>query len=322
VYRSFPVAVVPERERFGYFQSVVDDVFCPMRVEPTGSSRNAFRGTVEAADLGRVRLARVATSPCSVYRGRGHVARLGDAPYLVKFQLRGESLWSQFGREVHLRPGDFVIASMSEPYRLQLFDDFEMPVLALAPRTMRELTPNPDEFLGLRMSGEDADCGLLSSFVAQVVSRMNRLPEPMVSRVEANILDLLGGVLGARTSASAATAGQQLAQMKAFIAEHLADRGLGPAMLAAAFRVSIRRVHALFAPDGVSVGRLVRRLRVHAAQRLLERQRHRSLTDIALDCGFYDLSHLSRCFREELGQSPREYRELCRAMPATDRDDA
>ena len=43
---------------------------------------------------------------------------------------------------------------------------------------------------------------------------------------------------------------------------------------------------------------------------MLREERHKSLTDIALDCGFYDLSHLSRCFREEFGQTPREFRAL------------
>src|SRR5208282_6306377 len=102
---------------------------------------------VEATDIGSVRLAKVAASPCEVTRIAGDVARLSDAPYLVKFQMKGESHWSQRNRRVHLRPGDFVIASMSEPYSLQLLDDFEMPVLALTSRTMRTLTRDPDQFL-------------------------------------------------------------------------------------------------------------------------------------------------------------------------------
>jgi len=89
---------------------------------------------------------------------------------------------------------------------------------------MRALTPNPDQFLGVRMAGDDADCGLLSSFVAQVVARMSRLREPMISRVEANILDLLGGVLGARAAAGVVSTTQQLGQIKGYIERHLHDR--------------------------------------------------------------------------------------------------
>jgi len=94
--------------------------------------------------------------------------------------MKGESHWSQRNKTVHLTPGDFVIASMAEPYSLQLFDDFEMPVLALTSRTMHTLTRDPDQFLGVRMAAEEADCGLLSSFVSQVVARISRLKEPMI----------------------------------------------------------------------------------------------------------------------------------------------
>lgn len=310
MYESFPIARLPQRERFDYFQAVVDRVFCPMQVQPIGASRDAFRGGVETATLGSLRLANVATSACSVRRSGGDVGRQAEAPYLVKFQLKGESLWTQRNRALHLRAGDFVIASMAEPYSLVFRDDFEMPVLALGAATMRRLTPDPDRFLGVRMSGEDADCGLLSSFVAQVVARMSRLREPMVRRLEANILDLLGGVLSARLADRGPTPAEQLAQIKAYIAEHLHDRRLGPAMIASAFAVSTRYVHALFEPEPLTVGRYIRRLRVAACRRLLVGGAGRSLTDIALDCGFYDLSHMTRCFRDEFGVTPREVRLL------------
>jgi hypothetical protein len=128
-----------------------------------------------------VRLAKVSASPCEVTRFDGDVARLSEAPYLVKFQMKGESHWSQRSKTVHLTPGDFVIASMAEPYSLQLFEDFEMPVLALTSRTMHTLTRDPDQFLGVRMAVEEADCGVLSSFVSQVVARISRLQEPWIA---------------------------------------------------------------------------------------------------------------------------------------------
>jgi AraC-like DNA-binding protein len=313
VHQSFAIATVPQGRRFDYFQSVVDQVFCPMQVQPKGVSTQAFRGCVEATTLGRVRLARVATSPITVRRGGGDVGRITEAPYLVKFQLKGESFWTQRGREVNLRPGDFVISSMAEPYSLVFREDYEMPVLGLSPATMRHLTPDPDRFLGVRMAGEDADCGLLSSFIAQVVTRMSRLREPMISRVEANILDLLGGVLSARSGSGALSAEQQLGQIKAYIEAHLHDRRLGPSMIAAAFSISTRQLHSLFEAEPTSVGRYIRGLRLNACRRLLlERTAGstRSLTDIALECGFYDLSHMSRCFRDQFGVTPREFRAL------------
>ncbi len=310
MYQSFPVTAVPQRERFSYFHSVVDQLFCPMQLQPRGQSSEFFRGCVDAADIGSVRLAKVSASPCEVTRFKGDVGRLSDAPYLVKFQLKGESDWSQCNRQVHLKPGDFVIASMAEPYSLRLHDDFEMPVLALTARTMRTLTRDPDQFLGVRMAAEEADCGLLSSFVAQVVTRISRLREPMISRIEANILDLLGGVLSARSGQATPSTAQMIGQMKAYIDHHLHDQRLGPAMIAAAFNVSKRRIHSLFATDGVTLGRYVRLMRLEASRRTIRENPRMSLTEVALGCGFYDLSHMSRCFREQYQLTPRDFRAL------------
>jgi AraC family transcriptional activator of tynA and feaB len=315
MYESLPVSVAQRAERFDYFQSVVDRVFCNMQVKPGGGPGKPFEGVVEVADLGSVRLARVATAACTVHRRPEHIARIREPSYLVKFQLKGESHWTQRGREVHLRPGDFVIASTAEPYTLRFQEDYEMPVLAVSVATMRDLVVNPDRFLGVRMMREDADCGLLSSFVAQVVARMAHLREPMISRIEANILDLLGGILSTRNRHGSLSPSQQLVQIKGYIQQHQHDRRLRPAMIAAAFSISTRQLHSLFEAETLTVERYIRRLRVHASRLRLQAAgpgSGQSLTDIAMDCGFYDLSHMSRSFREEFGISPLEFR-ACRA---------
>lgn len=309
MYQSYPIAARDPGERFEFFQDIVERVFCPMQIEASRAVRDCFRARLEATDLGSVQVVRVSTSPVMVQRRAHDIARIADPPYLVKFQLAGESLWTQRGRQVHARPGDFVICSTAEPYSLCFRGEYEMPVLVVPQSIMRRLTPDPDQFLGVRMAGEDADCGLLSSFVAQVVARMSRLPEAIVRRAEANILDLLGAVLSARSRPGTLTRAQQLAQMKTYVRNHLQDRRLGPALIATAFGVSTRYVHALFETEGITLGRYIRTLRVAACRAALEAAGpgRVSLTDIALSWGFYDLSHMTRCFRDEFGAPPRRF---------------
>jgi AraC-like DNA-binding protein len=312
MHQSYALTPVDARERFDYFASLVDEVFCPMRCEPRCPPER-FAAHLETAELGSIRLARVSTSPVTVTRRFTDVARIADPPYLVKFQLRGESRWSQRGREVHLRPGDFVIASTAEPYRLEFIGPYEMPVLAVPGSTMRELTTDPDRFLGWRMPAEDACCGLLSSFVAGVVSRLARLPGPMAERVETNIIDLLGGVLSAHDGKSTAhTREAQLRQIKRFVARVLRDRNLGPEMVAQAIGVSTRYVHKLFAGEELTLNRYIRAERLKACRRMLEdpASTELSITEIALHWGFYDLPHMSRSFRQSFGISPKEFRAL------------
>lgn len=309
MYQSYPITARQPAERFDFFQGVVDEVFCPMQMETDRRLRASFEASLEAVALGNTHIVRVSTSPIAVRRRAQDIARIGDPPYLVKFQMKGESLWSQRGREVHSRPGDFIICSTAEPYSLTFKGCYEMPVLVVSQSIMRRLTPDPDQFLGMKMSGEDADCGLLTSFVGQVVARMSKLSAQMARRVEGNILDLLGGVLSARAQRGAVTRSQQLAHIKAYIADHVQERSLTPAVIAGAFGVSTRYIHAIFETEGITVSRYIRALRVAGCRRAIESADSApwSLTDIALSWGFYDLSHMTRCFREEFGSPPGRF---------------
>jgi AraC-like DNA-binding protein len=139
---------------------------------------------------------------------------------------------------------------------------------------------------------------------------MSRLQEPMISRVEANILDLLGAVLSARSSAATLTSEQQVQRIRAYIDHHLHDRQLGPQMIASAFSISIRTLHAVFSGEPLSVSRYIKTRRLEGCRRVLEDpqlRRGRTLTDLAHDYGFYDLSHMTRSFRELYGTAPSDY---------------
>lgn len=311
MYDAYSTAALPQRERFDFFCDVVERVFCPMSISATQRSAGHFRGSLSVAGLGsRARMALVATSPCTVRRRAEDIARISVPDYLVKFQLKGRSIWTQRRREVHLRPGDFVIASTAEPYCLQLVDEYTMPVLVLSDAMMRDLTADPDQFLGVRMSGEEADCGLLTSFVGEVVARMNRLDSAMLARSEANILDLLRGILSARAKKRTVSAAEQRALIKSFIRARLTDHRLGPAMIAEQFGITTRYVHALFSEDPETIGEYIRTLRLHSCREALESSAasDQSLTDFALSWGFYDLSHMSRCFRAAFDLTPTEVR--------------
>lgn len=318
MYQSFPISKIRREERFDYFLSVIDEVFCPMHCAPVDSA-DRFLASLDAAELGDLRLARISTSPVAVSRRPRDIARIDDPPFLLKFQIRGEARWSQRGRQVHLRPSDFVIASTAEPYRLDLTAAHEMLVLAVPGTTMRGLTADPEQFLGRRMPAEDAACGLLSSFVIQVARRLPRLPEAMAERVRTNVLDLLGGVLDARgTSKVDRSREAQLRRIRRFIDQNLRLRHLGPEMIAQAFGISTRYLHKLFVDEEQTVASHIRSQRLRACRQALADPAcaDTSITDIALQWGFYDLPHMTRCFRAAYGITPTEFRRSRRAGAA------
>jgi AraC family transcriptional regulator len=62
---------------------------------------------------------------------------------------------------------------------------------------------------------------------------------------------------------------------------------------------------------GITFGAHLRSLRVEHARRAL-RETDKAIAEIALECGFFDQSHLSRVFRDATGLSPARFRRIAR----------
>jgi AraC-like DNA-binding protein len=69
-----------------------------------------------------------------------------------------------------------------------------------------------------------------------------------------------------------------------------------------------RRMKKIFQ---LSAGQYLMKARVDAAARLLQHS-NRSMSDIALQAGFFDQSRLSRVFRRVTGMTPGQYRQIIR----------
>jgi AraC-like DNA-binding protein len=65
--------------------------------------------------------------------------------------------------------------------------------------------------------------------------------------------------------------------------------------------------------EGMTMREYLRMLRLRQARHLLSTSR-RSVTSIAWECGFTDISHLSRTFSSSLGASPKIYRKIFRRV--------
>ena len=75
-------------------------------------------------------------------------------------------------------------------------------------------------------------------------------------------------------------------------------------------KISKRYIQAILSDRGVSFRALLLKRRLEAARNMLKDSAaaSRSITEIALICGFSELSHFSKCFSREFGASPREFR--------------
>ncbi|MGJ7546188.1 helix-turn-helix domain-containing protein [Variovorax sp. LT1R16] len=103
-----------------------------------------------------------------------------------------------------------------------------------------------------------------------------------------------------------------LAAVRAYIAEHHVDPMLRPVDVANGLGLSLRRLHALAAAEGVSCMDLVYSCRLERARALLlaSSGADLSMKDIAAAAGFTSPAHFSRRFTQRFGYPPRALRAL------------
>lgn len=97
---------------------------------------------------------------------------------------------------------------------------------------------------------------------------------------------------------------------QAEIANHLGDRMVSLEWLAAQLKLAPRHLQRVFSANGTSFSDELRQARLRRARAMLEDPRHgnRTISAIALECGFPEATVLNRLFRQEYGMTPSEVR--------------
>ena len=247
----------------------------------------------------------------------------GDLFFAVN--LAGRSNVVQGQREITFGDGEAVLLSCAdgdfgvartEPVR---FVGLRMPRKQLAPlipdvddRTMRVVPPGAHPVK------------LLTGYLA-ALTELHDLLSPATSRVIAgHVHDLVALSIAptrdAVAFAEASVRAARLRTIKSDVVGSLEDCTLSVAAVAARHRVTPRYVHKLFESEGATFTRFLTERRLDRAHRMLRDERlvARTITSIAYDVGFNDLSHFNRAFRRRYHATPSDVRAAAGRDPTRD----
>ncbi|MFT3777159.1 MAG: helix-turn-helix transcriptional regulator [Ottowia sp.] len=161
-----------------------------------------------------------------------------------------------------------------------------------------------------------ADSAALALAYAGLLTSQGTLAGAPLASAVAHLHELIAGAIAPRWAAGQPPGGEaQRAPLLALVQQSIRARlewpGLDLAHVARLHHTTPRQLQRLFASQGTCFTDFLAEARMQRARALLASpaQRHRRVLDIALDCGFDNLSAFGRAFRRRFGITPGDARQ-------------
>jgi AraC-like DNA-binding protein len=284
--------------------------WCPGKT-PAG----AFSASLRHKVIGEINVIESRCDPCTGYRTARHVESVEEpAVVLLSYLEGGEHI--EFGGELYtVAAGDTFVWDSSKTTKFEVYESlhkvaFAMPARLLSHHALSALNQMPRKFD--RSSGSRF---LLSNLIRVVADR-----DFDDAEVEADtILNAVNAfVLGARPGDADhdnSLSERQRREILRYIDQHLPDPTLSVSHIAAVHRISKRYLHWLFRDQSVTVNELIILKRLEGCQRDLSSLggAHLQVGQIAYAWGFSNISHFSKRYRAQYGESPTETRQRAAA---------
>lgn len=294
-------------DRVDYWRgAMISSLAAECSIEPTGDG--PFDAAMAALDCGPLQLLQVSGSPFWIDR---HGPGRPDWVSLL-VQLEGQAMVADRRRQAQLGPGDLCLIAPDRDICVHRQTRFRQVLVDLPAGVLREAWP---DWVDHSMQRLDAvrpavqATAELTRFIAGHGQQLGDDGRDAIGEAVLRLIEKLAGprrrgrALGDAAAPAASAALRQRRRAEAFIREHLHDRHLDVARIAAHLGVSNRYLHRLFA-DGPQVMQWALEQRLQACREELAGRGTRPVADIAWAWGFASAAHFSRAFKKRFGVPP------------------
>lgn len=306
----FATSDYPEAHRLARCREVIGAVLGAVEIEPVEGA--PFHAQTVGCALPGVDLLTCFVSRCRACR---HSARAkGDAVVLAR-PVSGPMVVSQHGREVRVRPGEAILVATDRPWSCDVSDADRVDYMMLSRGALRFILGDLDTALLTPVASDNAAMLLLVHYAGALLRGMLPLRTPEHAQLAVTHMQDLVALMF-RTSFDADelavpnVRSARLRAIKADVEGSLARRDLSAETLARRHGISPRYIQKLFEEEGTTFSAFVLDRRLDRARRLLKRPDARTISSIAYEVGFNDLSYFNRTFRRQYGMAPSAMRRL------------
>ncbi|MGN6306224.1 MAG: AraC family transcriptional regulator [Mesorhizobium sp.] len=297
---------VPARDRLSYLHDFVARSVAGLQFTPRES--DDFMFDVSCLELdGDVVVGSARYSSLRGERTRELIAD-GRENWMLTIHDRDYEVTLGNGQELRVSGGDIVIVS-EDLRQTFMLPSTRLRALVLDRRRMLEMAPAIGRRAYHHVPAAMPGVSLLSGYIRLLLDGPS-LGAPGTRLAADQLHQLAAAALGGRDEQErtklSGIARSRLALVKDYLARHLTEPDIDIADVARRQQVTPRYMQRLFEREGTTFSRFLRDSRLDLAHQTIEAGDGRSISAIAFDCGFGDLSHFNKVFRQRFGVAPRD----------------
>lgn len=300
-------------DAFAQWRSAICQQFVPLRPEPLIALDELF-GELRTWPVGQLTLTEIRVTGQRIHRGTAEISRSNKEAFFLTAQLVGDGGYISGDVVQRTRPGDLYFLDARRPFTCTS-EAFNRQLSLTIPRAAcGSALAGFDRAHGLSITAGNPLADLLHNYIRCIADADESLAAAERDDIADHILALLNHAV-VRSEAHvppprAAVRDALFTKARRLIERNLSDIDFDPAALARLLGVSLRQLQSVFTERETSPMKLIVERRTALAMKLLRSPAHagKTISQIAFDCGFRDLSHFGRVFAATTGQSPRDWR--------------
>ncbi len=301
-----------DRDAISYWREFLGEVVAKIDVTPV--QREGFHQSNTFLILPDVKIAFCTTTGMVGRRTRSLIADGAD-DLMITIMLSGSSTVAQRGHELDLGYGQAALLSLGDVGSQVLPQTARFLNFAIPRNALHARVENVDDATMRLLRADNPALRLLTDYVALATGNHTPLDPGLHRPFASHVLDLVALTLGATRDGTALAQGRgvraaRLAAMKADIQAHLRQEGLSVHDVAKRHGITPRYVQLLFDSDGMTFTEFVLEQRLAQAHQMLANPllSNWTISAIAYEVGFSNLSYFNRTFLKRFGATPSDVR--------------
>lgn len=229
--------------------------------------------------------------------------------YSLSFPEQGSAFCQIANQQAQLIPNHAYLLNNSFAAKLRVEEHYTTFNVKIPTEALEHRLGNNPSILSRAVLQSDAIYHILQVQINQLLHSETPLSQQSSEFISNQMLDTIAFFLTCGDSPSEDSYAIQAvrARVVSYIEQHFYQPDISPETIAKACRISRSYLYKVFSDD-LSVMERIRNRRLDAAVKLLQRKTlHRSMTDIAMSCGFSNPSEFSRLFKSKYGVAPSKY---------------